>query len=364
MAIEVKHAFVSTKGDGTDATLVRPSNWNESHKIEMATSKVIGRMTAGPGAAEELPVTSYMMGLLNTADFAALAVLLGLPTTGDAKLTYKAVVDAGWIFANDGTIGDVGSGASYVLPTYNTAALFTLFYNQFSDAVCPLQNSAGVTTTRVAQGTATNAFTAKCRMVIPKVLGRALIVAGTGTGLTNRVLGTNGGEENHTLLLTETPSHNHTGTPAGTLSDTSLAHTHTQTGTFTSGNPSANHTHPQQGTHTTSTNGHHDHGYDKASSDGGFQKSGGAGTSPYYQHTGATTGGAGNHTHTVTLTGETGTVSQWHTHDTTISGQTGSGLGSHKHTFTGDVMTTSSQGGGAAHNIMQPWTAWNVMIKL
>ena len=31
MAITVKHKFVSAIPDGTDATVVRPSNWNDDH---------------------------------------------------------------------------------------------------------------------------------------------------------------------------------------------------------------------------------------------------------------------------------------------------------------------------------------------
>ena len=33
MAASVTHAFVSPKGDGADATLVRPSNWNDGHVV-------------------------------------------------------------------------------------------------------------------------------------------------------------------------------------------------------------------------------------------------------------------------------------------------------------------------------------------
>lgn len=45
---------------------------------------------------------------------------------------------------------------------------------------------------------------------IPDQKGRMLIGAGTGTGLTNRVLGTLYGEESHLLTIAEMPSHNHT----------------------------------------------------------------------------------------------------------------------------------------------------------
>ena len=39
--------------------------------------------------------------------------------------------------------------------------------------------------------------------------GRISVAAGTGVGLTNRVLGVTGGAETHTLSIDEMPSHNH-----------------------------------------------------------------------------------------------------------------------------------------------------------
>ncbi len=44
---------------------------------------------------------------------------------------------------------------------------------------------------------------------LPDFRGRDLIGAGTGTGLTNRVLGALGGAETHTLLIAEMPVHSH-----------------------------------------------------------------------------------------------------------------------------------------------------------
>jgi hypothetical protein len=60
MAISLKHAFTSAKPDGPDATRVQPSNWNAEHQLTMATGNVLGRTTAGNGAAEELPITSFV----------------------------------------------------------------------------------------------------------------------------------------------------------------------------------------------------------------------------------------------------------------------------------------------------------------
>ena len=54
MAVSLLHQFTSGKLDGTDATLVQPSNWNAEHTLQLGTGKLLGRTTAGTGAAEEI----------------------------------------------------------------------------------------------------------------------------------------------------------------------------------------------------------------------------------------------------------------------------------------------------------------------
>lgn len=54
MAVSLKHAFTSAKADGGDSTLVQPSNWNAEHTLSLATARLLGRTTAGTGAAEEI----------------------------------------------------------------------------------------------------------------------------------------------------------------------------------------------------------------------------------------------------------------------------------------------------------------------
>ena len=56
MTVSLKHKFASAKSDGGDATLVKPSNWNDEHDLLMATARLLGRTTAGTGAAEEITV--------------------------------------------------------------------------------------------------------------------------------------------------------------------------------------------------------------------------------------------------------------------------------------------------------------------
>lgn len=56
MTISLKHSFTSPKADGTDSTLVQPSNWNQEHALSLAAGKVLGRATGSAGAAQELPL--------------------------------------------------------------------------------------------------------------------------------------------------------------------------------------------------------------------------------------------------------------------------------------------------------------------
>lgn len=133
--------------------------------------------------------------------------LFGSSTTGDFKLSFKTTTDFGWIPTNDGSIGN-GSSNATTLASALTLPLFSLLYG-IPDAFAPLQTSVGGATTRAAQGTAAAAYAANCRLVLPKMLGRALAVAGAGAGLTARALGSIFGEENHVLIPAELAVHAH-----------------------------------------------------------------------------------------------------------------------------------------------------------
>lgn len=97
MALDVKHTFVSAKADGGDATLVQPSNWNASHTMTLATQRVVGRNTAGAGAAEEVTASqlfdwvSSTNGVLLTRIGGAwgAAANVGIDADGDLLLTHE-----------------------------------------------------------------------------------------------------------------------------------------------------------------------------------------------------------------------------------------------------------------------------------
>lgn len=199
MTVSLKHAFTSAKGDGGDATLVRPSNWNAEHVLTLATQKLLGRLTAGTGAVEEISLSTYMASLLGATDAATLAGLLGILETGDVKYTFKTTASAGWVLVDKaGSIGNAASAAT-ILASATAQALFVLIYDACSDAIAPV--SGGRT------GVAINDFNSGKRLTIPQLVGRAPIGAGAaGTGTSARVLGTVTGAESVTLVANQIPS--------------------------------------------------------------------------------------------------------------------------------------------------------------
>jgi hypothetical protein len=122
-------------------------------------------------------------------------------TTGDAKLTLKTVADAGWVLMNDGTIGDATSGAT-TRANADCQALFVLMWTNMSNAWCPvLPGGRGAT--------ALADFNAHKTLLMPYQLGRSIAIAGVGSGLTSRVLGSLAGAETESPTIGKTASHNH-----------------------------------------------------------------------------------------------------------------------------------------------------------
>ena len=220
MTIQIKHAFTSAKGDGGDATLVRPSNWNATHTTSMASGNILGRTTAGAGSFEELPATAYMIAALNAADKAALIAALGIGVfdTGDIKFSADPTAAAGWIAYNgEGTISKAGSGGT-VRANADCLELWKILYVNITDAFCPV--SGGRTGSDATS--AANDFNAGKTMGLPRFSGRAVIGAGTGSTLTARAAGAYGGAETHTLSTAELAAHFH----AAAISDGGHTHGH------------------------------------------------------------------------------------------------------------------------------------------
>lgn len=120
MAISLKHAFTSGKSDGADASLVQPSNWNAEHTLTLGTGRLLGRTTAGTGAAEEISAGTGLTlsgGSLSVTantyqpldgDLTALAALSGTDT-----IYYRSAADT-WSAVT------IGSGLSFSTGTLSS----------------------------------------------------------------------------------------------------------------------------------------------------------------------------------------------------------------------------------------------------
>lgn len=189
------------------------------HRIDGANATADNRFSLGnPGAG--IPATTVTADIMNALQEEVAGVIeasgqslvkgnnaqllqairnLGF-STGDGKLTLKTVADVGWVMANDGTIGSAASGAT-TRAHADTQALYAVLW-AIPDAYAPVAGGRGVS--------AEADFAANKPIALTKNLGRALAIAGSGTGLTARALGSTTGAETHTLSQAETPLKDHT----------------------------------------------------------------------------------------------------------------------------------------------------------
>lgn len=143
-------------------------------------------------------------------------------------------------------------------------------------------------------------------------------------------------------------SHTHTWSGSSTSGSTSVSHTHTLGSTsVTTSSTNLAHSHTQSGTFTTATGGYHNHAIGPvlhAYTDG-TSGNGGDGSGLQVSQTGY----GGSHTHSITLSGETGSGLGSHSHTLDLSASsTGSGGGSHTHSVS--MSGTTGSGGSTSHS--------------
>ncbi len=178
MTISLKH---KTQAAGTDAGNgeIAKTEWNEEHDLTMATARLLGRTTAGDGAAEEISVGSGLS--LSGGELVATGVPPG------SLMAYAGTTEpTGWLLC------------------YGQAVSRTTYADLFA---------AIGTTYGVGDGSTT--FT------LPDLRGRVIAgqddmggvsanrLTGLSGGVDGDVLGATGGAESHTLVTAELASHTH-----------------------------------------------------------------------------------------------------------------------------------------------------------
>jgi microcystin-dependent protein len=178
--------------NGTPATVVTPE-WLTAVQEELVN--VLSEAGVAPSKPDNTQLYQAIQILINAA-----AQFSGM-STGDCKPTFKNVADPGWILVNDGTIGPSGSGAT-TRANDDTEALYKLLWANVTDTHAPVTGGRGATADQ-------DWGNAKL-LAVPKALGRALAIAGTGASLSARSLGQALGTETHLLTGAQSGEKGHT----------------------------------------------------------------------------------------------------------------------------------------------------------
>lgn len=203
-------------------TILLDTTWT-SYNISLTIPDVAGKSIGTPGLQTDDDAVYIQLEMpLNTAcdvlfikpalylgtidpdlefeDYDQINSINSTPRTGDIKTSMLSSAPNGWVAMNDGTIGNVGSGAT-TRANQDTFQLYKTLWDGVIDTWAPVSTGRGAS--------AVADFLANKTLTLPRSLGRALAGAGTGAGLTARALGEYLGEQTHTMTLAELVAHTH-----------------------------------------------------------------------------------------------------------------------------------------------------------
>lgn len=151
-------------------------------------------------------------------------------TTGDVKWKASTATEGGWVRGNALTIGSATSGATE-RANADTSALFSYFWNNFSNTQCPVSSGRGAS---AAVDFAANKTIGVLDMRGLSPVGIDTMGNSAGNNFTgvpftvgnSSTAASVAGENTHLLAVTELPAHTHSGTTGNDSPD----HTHSPGG--------------------------------------------------------------------------------------------------------------------------------------
>ena len=184
-AKSLKHKFASAVVDGTDATLVRPSNWNDDHDLWEGYRNV-----SGPGP--DTITNADHLSLLVYSNAAAVTVNLAAPAAPNMPVGWRTRVKStgmGGVTVT-GTGGATINGAtSLAIKTGDTLDIHSTGANDYVGIAHPAGAAPLPTQTIFTSGSGTYTTPANCRRIEITMVGGG---AG-GAGGNNGGVGTAGG---------------------------------------------------------------------------------------------------------------------------------------------------------------------------
>ena len=199
MTLSLTHTFVSAIPDGTDATVVRPSNWNDTHTVagtlpianggtNTASVPANGQLLIGDGTG--YTVANLTAGTGMTITNTAGGITLSAPENG----TVTGVTASSPIASSGGTAPNISLTGTVDVPHGGTGATTLTGYvigngasAMTASATIPISNLTG--TLPVANGGTGQTTYTDGQLLIGNTTGstltRATLTAGTGVTITN-----------------------------------------------------------------------------------------------------------------------------------------------------------------------------------